>query len=301
MTEPSTPTLPRAVMRALRAERRGAQPAQAELLGQGWNATAWRVPAPDGDLVVRVPRLDWAAGEIERQACLMPRLRALGLPVVDGSCVLRDDASAVLAGVHHYVAGDPARARGRAQRESLARQVGAFLARLHALPLDEYRARGAAERELWPGRFGVLVARLRDGLPEGSRTWVDDSARHLRGAMRTAPLRVPLHDDLQPAHLLLDDAGALVAVLDWSGPQIGDPALDFRRLVQFFGTDFAELTLRNYGGPVDAQFRERMHLYAALGPLMTIEAGIDRGLPYWETYGRRQIAARAAAAARAGA
>jgi aminoglycoside phosphotransferase (APT) family kinase protein len=298
MTDAAPPPLPPAVADAVRVAVAGADPARATLLGQGWNATAWRLPAAAGDLVLRVPRLDWAAGEIERQACLMPRLRARGFPVVEDARVLRDEAGAVLAGVHRYAAGEAAHARGRAERIALARQLGAFLSRLHALPVAEYRACGAVEHAPWPGRFGALVARLSSRLPERSRAWVDDTARRLRSAMRTAPLPAPLHDDLQPAHLLLDDTGTLVAVLDWSGPQIGEPAIDFRRLVQFFGAEFAELTLEHYDAAVDPHFRERMRLYAALGPLITIEAGIDRELPHWTVYGRRQIAAHAAAATR---
>lgn len=301
MTAEAASTLPAKVGAALRAKHDGAVPARAALLGQGWNASAWRVPAEGGDLVVRVPRLAWAAGEIERQSCLMPRLYARGFPVVAGACVLRDADGAVLAGVHEYAEGEPAHPRGATARDTLARQVAALLSRLHALPPEHYHACDAVERPPWPGRFGDLVARLRGQLPARSRAWVDGVARRLRDAAATAPPPVPLHDDLQPAHLLLDERGTLVAVLDWSGPQIGDPALDFRRLVQFFGAPFAELTLGYYDGRVDAHFAERMHRYAALGPLMTIEAGTDRGLPYWERYGRRQIAARAAASTRAGA
>ncbi len=236
--------------------------------------------------------------EIERQACLMPRLRARGLPVVDGSAVVRDDAGRVLAGVHRYVDGEPAGARGRAARATLAVQVAAFLSRLHALPLDDYRACGAEEEAPWPGFVGATVAPTRDLLPPRSRAWADAAAGRLRRALRTAPPPVPLHDDLQPAHLLVDGDGSLMAVLDWSGPRIGDPALDFRRLVQEWDGPFAEDALAHYGGRVDQGFRERMRIYASLQALMTLRIGVERELPRWTAYARRQVAAMAAAETR---
>jgi len=289
------------VAAAVRRHRRGADPRRAVLLGEGWNATASRVPAPAGDLVVRVPRLAWAAGEMERHACLMPRLRALGLPVVANAAVLGDGRGGVIAGVHRYLGGTPARPHGRDARERLAREVRGFLTRLHAVPLADYRAYGAVELGAWPGRFGAVAERTRALLPARSRAWVDGTVARLRRTLSDAPPAVPLHDDLQPAHLLLDARGALGGVLDWSGPQIGDPAIDFRRLVQFFGAPFAERALAHYGGRVDAHFRERMRVDAALGALITLEAGIERGLPRWEAYARRQVAALAAAATRTGA
>ena len=84
-------------------------------------------------------------------------------------------------------------------------------------------------------------------------------------------------------------------MLDFSGPQVTDPALDFGRLVQWWGIEFADHVLKRYERRVDDDFRDRVVPYARLEPLRTIEAGVLRELPEWIAWGRRRLAAYAAA------
>jgi aminoglycoside phosphotransferase (APT) family kinase protein len=294
MTSLLDPALARRLAEALP----GAELERAQLLGEGWNATAWRVRAAGGAWVVRVPKLEWAQGEIERQSCLMPGLRALGLPVVDDTRVLRDDSGAVAAGLHRYVEGEPARPRGRRERVALARQIGEFLTRLHSTPLEVYQGCGADDATSWWSQVLERAGPYLDLLGPRSRAWVEATIAELEEARCSTPRSVALHDDLQPAHLLLDANGRLTAVLDFSGPRIGDPALDFRRLVQFYDAPFADLAIEHYRGEVDRRFRDRVRLYAALQSLITLHVGVERDEARWVRYARRQIAAQAAAATR---
>jgi aminoglycoside phosphotransferase (APT) family kinase protein len=298
----SVPRLDRALRDALREALPHANLEAVTVLGEGWNATAWRLPHPGGDWVARVPKLEWAAAETERQSCLYPRLREHGLPFPAETRVLWGPDGSLAAGLHRYAPGAPVDAARNvgARRARLAEDIAAFLTRLHRVPASEALACGAAEFDAWHDHYRRLVARALDSPSPRSRAWLDTVAGRLAKAARPATARVVVHGDLSPFHLLLDDRGRLVTVLDMAGPFITDPAYDFSRLVQHFGVPFAELVLRHYGCEVDGSFRERMVLYDALRPTFLIDVGRERGLPDAVARGHRQIAARAAAATRAG-
>src|SRR5438477_4956292 len=85
-----------------------------ELLGEGWNATAWLVSDKLHGWVVRVPKLEWAAGEMERQTRLGAHLSALGLPVPHDWRLFRDAQGIIAAGAYSFVPGREATTRRRA-------------------------------------------------------------------------------------------------------------------------------------------------------------------------------------------
>lgn len=76
-TNSTSPNLPRAVVAALASALPEAVPDRATVAGVGWDVVAWRVPAPDGDWLVRVPRHEGAPKAIEDQICLMRVLAPL--------------------------------------------------------------------------------------------------------------------------------------------------------------------------------------------------------------------------------
>ena len=274
----------------------------AECIGEGWNATAWRVRADSTWYVVRVPKLDWAAGEIERQGRLGPLLRELGFPVPSEWRTFRDQDGAVVAGSYLYIPGQPAPTRGKRTLAVLAREIAAFLTRLHGLaPGFALRECDALALDPWPGRYRKLIATYQSMTGPRTRSWLAQVAARLEMASRSAPANVLVHGDLAPEHVLCHDAGHIVGVLDFSGPQVTDPAIDFGRLMQHWGVPFATLVLQSYGRPVDVAFQQRMLIYAMLEPLRTIEAGVLRKLPRWITWGKRRLAMAAAAETRANA
>jgi aminoglycoside phosphotransferase (APT) family kinase protein len=125
-------------------------------------------------------------------------------------------------------------------------------------------------------------------------------ARELTSACRTTPPPVLVHGDLAPWHLICGDDGEIRAVLDFMGPRIADPAMDFGRLVQHWGENFARSVLSHYSLTTDANFAPRMVLYAQFEPLNTVLVAAERGLPEWVAWGKRRLAAAAAAASRKG-
>jgi aminoglycoside phosphotransferase (APT) family kinase protein len=287
------------VARVLGEQLPGSELENAEVLGEGWNATACRVRAGRTTWVVRVPKLAWAAGEIERQTCLGLRLSHLGFPVPHDWRVYRNANGDVLAGAYRFISGRPAPARGRRSLRALALDIAAFLTRLHEVPPEvAIRDCNALVIDPWEGRYRNLIAAHGSMTGPKTRSWLERVGDRLERASRAGAEHVLVHGDLSPEHLVRDDGGHVVGVLDFSGPQVTDPALDFGRLVQHWGVDFATTVLGSYDRLTDRGFEDRMGAYARLEPLRTIEAGVLRELPHWVAWGKRHLAAAAAADSR---
>jgi macrolide phosphotransferase len=140
---------------------------------------------------------------------------------------------------------------------SFARDLGAFMARLHGLPLDEARHAGVPEVNSYRRLLGardvvmpVLRERLGGDAFARSEAWWAAFAGDAR--MRTERLAV-CHHDLWHDNLLRSPAGRLSGVLDIAHVEIGDPAHDFGA-PRYFGEVFMrELTAayRSAGGHLD--------------------------------------------------
>jgi aminoglycoside phosphotransferase (APT) family kinase protein len=292
--------MPLEVVRLLDSSLPGIEAGRAVLLGEGWNAIAWRVPASDGDWTLRIPTVDYGRAEIERQTCLAPKLAALGIPVPVGWQTLCFPDGRLAAGLYRYVDGVQAPRAGVSALHLLAPQVADILSRMHRLPVSIAQECGGGEWSLWPGLYSRLIQDLGGLLGDRSALFVRRLGEELGAAMKTAPRPVLLHGDLAPWHLICDAAGEVVAVLDFMGPVVAEPAIDFGRLVQHWGEGFGEMVLEHYKGPIDANFRRRMKIYALLEPLKTIEAGVNRSDRKWVEWGQRKLAALAASETRRG-
>ena len=241
-----------------------------------------------------MPKLEEARAEIDRQTRLGQRLSGRGFPVPrDWRLITRRDGS-MLAGVYRYVAGVPA-PTGAREHVVLAEQIARFLTQLHSLPPALGLECGARRLALWSDRYAPLIREYGARTGPQTQAWLRRQGERLERASVSAPAPVLVHGDLQPAYVLCDERQHIVAILDFSGPQITDPALDFGRLVQHWGMRFADTVLRMYERPADAAFRDRMAIYAGVEPLRTIEAGVLRDLPHWVGRARRHLSARAAA------
>lgn len=298
---PSPPSFPSDLKRLLAAELPAARLLDAQVIGEGWNATAWRLPDPSGDWTIRVPRLDDALPEMEGQTCLGPRLNALGFPVPEGWRLLRRHDGSVAAGLYRYVDGAPSNARGLRQRRALARQIASFLSKLHALAPAIGRECGAQEVRPWQDHFGPMVDRHASTLSPRSEAWIRGVAAEVEAASADGhPMRLT-HADLQPAHLIVDEAGVIQAVLDFEGPCVTDPAMDFSRLLQFWGAGFVRMVLRDYRGEVNDDFLVRARGYNDLELIHTMHTAVTRDSQewrHWAPWARRQIATRAGGATR---
>jgi aminoglycoside phosphotransferase (APT) family kinase protein len=120
---------------------------------------------------------------------------------------------------------------GAAPGAAFARDLGAFMAKLHHLPAGEARAAGVPEVDSYRRLLGardvvlpVLAGRLEAGAFARVEAWW--AALAADGRLRADRLAV-CHHDLWHANLLRSDEGRLSGVLDLAHVEIGDPAHDF--------------------------------------------------------------------------
>jgi aminoglycoside phosphotransferase (APT) family kinase protein len=173
------------------------------------------------DMVVRLPRIHWAVGAVDKDVRWLPRLApllpvAIPLPLAKGTPA---EGYPWEWGVYRWLEGENPAVGSRA----VARDIAQFVEALHRIDL--------------PG--GPLATR---GVPLAMR---DDPTRAALAALHEeididaataawdAALRVPswsgppvwIHGDLAPGNLLLE-AGRLSGVIDFGGLGMGDPACD---------------------------------------------------------------------------
>lgn len=290
--------LPPAVIDALRIDLPEASAAHATVVGRGWDVVAWRVPAPDGDWLLRVPRIPEAIPTIEGQHRLAEALRGKGVPLPREPRLLRGPSGEVVAGLYRYVDGREARVRGRAARRQLAAAIAEVVSKLHALGPSVGIACGAVPYVPWDDSFQPMIERCAPLLSPATEAWVREVGARLAEASRTIPPLTLVHADLKPAHVLLDADGDILALLDFESARVSDPAVEFSRLIQNWDEAFASMVLRLYRGPVDEGFMARAQCYCALDPLEGLDISIRRGWPEWPPIVRRSLAARAGAATR---
>jgi aminoglycoside phosphotransferase (APT) family kinase protein len=294
------PALTPEIVQALRATLPGCDPAGATIAGAGWDVTAWRVPAPNGDWTARVPHHADAATVIESQHRLNELLTGHGLPVPRDPRLLRDGHGRLLAGLYRYVDGVEARPAGRSERQRLALALGDFLTRLHPLVGEAQDAGLAMPHEPWPEAWSPLIDRCAALLPPRTEAWIRATGARLERASRALPPPVLVHADLKSEHVLLGADGAIAAVLDFEGVQITDPAVDFARIIQAWGRPFAERVLAAYRGTLDAACMERAQAYRDLEALQVVDHAERYGQEALLPWARRDLASRAAAATRRG-
>ncbi|HET7784823.1 MAG TPA: phosphotransferase [Myxococcales bacterium] len=248
-------------------------PARAELLGQGWDNTAFAV---NGSWVFRFPRRKAAVPMIEAELRVLPRI-AGRLPLPVPLPELRGAAGAdfpwPFAG-HRLLQGVTAdrAAPGPELRLAAAGLLGRFLRALHGIAPEDVPADTI-------GRLDAqrLRAEIRRRLGRAP-SFVDDPVR----APRADTL---VHGDLH-ARQLLFEGGALGGVIDWGDVHRGDAAVDLA-IAHAFLPPAARAAFRAAYGPIDAETwrlarLRALHVSAALaeyaketadGPLLEEAAG----------------------------
>ncbi len=298
MDEAFEDRLPSAVIDALQADLPDVDATYATVAGRGWDVVAWRVPAADGDWLLRVPRLAEATPTIEGQYRLAEALQRTGVPLPREPRLLRAPDGEVLAGLYRYVDGREAHISGRAARKRLAVSIAEVVSTLHALGPSVGIACGAVPYVPWDDSFQPMIERCAPLLTPAAEAWVRTVGTRLAAASRTIPPLTLVHADLKPAHVLLDTGGEILALLDFESARVSDPALEFSRLIQNWDEAFASMVLQQYRGPVDEGFMVRAQCYCDLDPIEGLDISVRRGWPEWLPIIRRMLAARAGAATR---
>ncbi len=255
------------------------------LLGVGWDNTAYLVGA---DTVFRFPRRQSAAALLSREARILPLLAPhLPVPIPTPRFVGTPTPTFPYPFVGYpFLRGALASdmTLSDAVRATLAAPLGAFLRVLHGIPIEAATRTWApgdeiARNDLF-GRAPTLVARLRANaaaLDESEvRALVALVARLAATPARAAPPRW-VHGDLYSRHLLLDEAGHLVGVIDWGDVHLGDPALDLS-LAWTFLPVAAHPAFREHYGPIDAATWDRARFRAIHYGAILAEYGRAEGI-----------------------
>jgi aminoglycoside phosphotransferase (APT) family kinase protein len=145
--------------------------------------------------------------------------------------------------------------------------LGAFMARLHSLRLNEARTAGVQQvdsyQRLMSARDVVLPV-LADRLEPAAHARVDAWWSALTADHRMRPARLTVcHHDLWHDNLLRSIEGRLSAVLDLAHVEIGDPAHDFAAPRHFGETFWLRMvaSYRTAGAPFDAEDEYRAQRY----------------------------------------
>jgi aminoglycoside phosphotransferase (APT) family kinase protein len=177
------------------------------------------------DKVVRLPRIDWAARDVEKDARWLPVLAPL-LAVELPELLARGKPAESYPwdwGVYRWLEGENPVVGSLASPEGLAGDIARFVLVLRAVEV----AGGPAGSRAAPLATRDAETRIAIGELEG--TIDTDAVTALwDGALKAPPWSGPpvwTHGDLLRGNLLLRD-GRLTGVIDWSCLGVGDPAAD---------------------------------------------------------------------------
>ena len=240
-------------------------------LGEGQENVAYEI---NDDLIVRLAK---GSDVGEREARLLESMAALSpIPVPVPVFV----AAGCLA--YRRLPGVPLLLLEPETRQSLAPSVaarlGAFLAALHAAPVDQMAELvGTDDQPLsgWLADAAADYAAVAEYVPAATRASVE--------AFLSAPLPAPAdalvfsHNDLGIEHVLVDPgSGDILGVIDWSDAAITDPAYDLGLVYRDLGPAALDAALAAYG-PTGADFAERAVFYARSSTMEDLRYGVESG------------------------
>jgi aminoglycoside phosphotransferase (APT) family kinase protein len=200
----------------------------------------------------RPPAGDLAAGahDVEREWRILQALAPtpIATPPLVALCADHDVMGAPFF-LMRYVAGRPlslAAAQGMTPhaRRRAAEHLTQALATLHSVDIDDAglasfrRPRNYVERQI----SGWLrqLDRLGTAIPPDFHIEMTTLGNQLVDARPEPQREVLVHGDFKADNLMIDESGALTAVLDWELSAIGDPLADLGWLLIWWGDDVYE-------------------------------------------------------------
>ncbi|MBT8487246.1 MAG: phosphotransferase [Gemmatimonadetes bacterium] len=256
-----------------------------QLVGSGWEFDVYRVrvECEGTDWAFRFPRRREYSEQFDDEAEVLRVVARTVAPIRVPSVELRGAPGPhfpySFAG-HRFIEGIRADAPGVALGNGFAETLGATLARLHASTPDDA---------------------LRDVLgleTEGPREWLDETLAEIEGLRGFGPevdaalgwleaipvvpaphggMARVIHNDLCPDHLLVDGAGDLCGIIDWTDAAIGDPLMDFVVLYAWKGRSFVEKVLGWYELRLDPGFWERLDFSVRVRALHWLRTAAQEG------------------------
>ncbi len=257
-----------------------------DFVGAGWEFDVYRVtdPTTGDEWAFRFPRRQEYAQHFDREAVILERVTDTVAPVQTPRIERRGGPGPhfpyAFAG-HRFIPGRPADDAGVILSPAFASTLGAALTRLHTLePDDAFRQAVGREGEGPSDWFEETLAeseglRGLGGIVDEALSWLD------AGPVAPPPHPGPdcfIHNDLSPDHLLVNEIGDLIGIIDWTDATMGDPALDFIVLYAWRGPAFVDDVLAAYDVAPDAHFRERLDFSVRVRTLHWLHAAVqERG------------------------
>lgn len=275
-----------AVRRVL--SRHGLRADTLRLLGRGLDHAAYEV---DGELVVRVVGSDEGREQVVREARLLHVLAAvLPVPVPVPVPLLVDPELGCIA--YRKLPGRPLLDVDDAPRLAVpvGSVLGDLLTVLHRQPVDRFTGLvddDATPLSEWLAEAREVYPAVRAAVPPGHRSAVE--AFLADDPPPDGDARVPAHNDLGIEHVLVDTAGQVTGVVDWSDAAFTDPARDLGRLYRDLGPPALDAAEGTYG-QVGEQLRRRAEFYGRCGALEDLAFGLDTGRSRYVTTTLRSLA-----------
>lgn len=206
-----------------------------------------------GDLAVRLPRIHWATGQVDKEHRWLPALAPF-LPLAIPTPVARGEPGEGYPwrwAVHRWLEGENATPERLADPRQAAADLARFVAALQRIeatdgpppgPHNASRGVPLASRDR---QTRAAIAALDGLLDTGAATAAWEAA--LRAPAWQGP-PVWLHGDLQSGNLLAQQ-GRLSAVIDFGCLGVGDPACDVMAAWTFFSAEARDVF--RAGLPVD--------------------------------------------------
>lgn len=183
---------------------------------------------------------------------------------------------------------DVAASFSRDERLTIARQMGAFLSTLHALPLDPARELGMDEMDptdFWdymennPSAYPRVRRTLWPVLPAEEQVWIARLFEEFIAQTRQTPFPLVIrHSDMHPYHIIVNpDFHQLVGVIDFTW-RIADPAGDFKAF-EYYGQEFVAEVYAHYRDTVDPGFERRRLFYTGHDVVLRLVRSYQFGDP----------------------
>ncbi|MCU1527745.1 MAG: PhnO protein [Frondihabitans sp.] len=213
----------------------------------GWDNRTFRL---GDDLSVRLPSAAHYVPQIEKEQRWLPLLaRHLPLPIPAPAALGRpNDSFPFPWSVYRWIRGHEASSAPLVDGVGIAADLAAFLAALQQI--DTTGAPEPGEHNFFRGgSLTVYDAQAREAIAAlaGTGTFDADAAEAVWDAALAAKWTGPpvwFHGDVSTGNLLVDDLGALSAVIDFGGMGVGDPACDLVIAWQLFDDESREIFRR---------------------------------------------------------
>ena len=263
---------------------------QVELLDEGWDFQVFEV---DAEWLFRFPKREESATKLSMECRLLPDLAdwvSLPIPRHEYCAELHESLDWPFARYKKLpgIAGDVSKS---VDQHRVARQLGLFLTRLHAYPVDKAREAGVPERSdlvaHWRNKSREQLNRIVDLNvdPSNLRRYLEnDVPLSFEGASRL------VHNDLWAEHILVDPrSGSVSGIIDWGDAAISDPAVDFAGLYTWYGEKWLEHVLAYYSRTPDTEIISRSRYLATCLAIHNITLGQDLGRSQWIKAGQEAL------------